>query len=66
MPAGSPYLRKLRSILARLEPLSEQQALFGFLRNVDSAKKLTGFVQDISNAVTDYQVRATRPWCDFW
>ena len=41
----------------RLEPLSEQHALLKFLRNVDNAKILTGFAQELANAITDYQVR---------
>jgi len=40
----------------KLEPLSEQHALLKFLHNVDNAKTLTGFVQELANAVTDYQV----------
>lgn len=59
--AGSRSLRKLQSVVAKLEPLSEQGALLGFLRNADNAKILTGFVQDLANAVTDYQVRAACP-----
>ena len=43
----------------RLEPLSDQNVFLGFLRNVDNAKALTGFVQELANAVTDYQARAT-------
>ena len=51
-----PSLRKLEAVIAKLEPLSDQNALVGFLRNVDNAKTLTGFVQELANAVTDYQV----------
>ena len=40
----------------KLEPLSEQHALLKFLRNVDNAKTLTGFVQELADAVIDYQV----------
>ena len=57
--AGSPFSRKLERVLMRLEPLSDQNAFLGFLRNVDNAKALTGFVQELANAVTDYQARAT-------
>ena len=42
-----------------LEPLSDQDAITGFLRNVDDAKRLAGFVGRLANAITDYQVRAT-------
>ena len=56
-----PSLRKLEGVVAKLEPLSDQNALVRFLRNVDNAKTLTGFVQELSNAITDYQVRAANP-----
>ena len=54
-----PSLRKLRGVLAKLGPLSEQHALVRFLRNADNAKTLTGFVQELADAVMDYQVRTT-------
>lgn len=43
-------------IVVKLEPLSEQNGLLKFLRNEDHAGLLNGFVQDITYAVTDYQV----------
>ena len=49
-------LRKLEGVIAGLEPLSDQHALVGFLNNVENAKTLTGFVQEVANAITDYQV----------
>ena len=42
----------------KLEPLSDQHAIVRFLRNADNAGTLTGFVQELANAVADYQVRA--------
>ena len=45
-------------MLAKLEPLTDQHALTRFLRNADNVKILTGFVQELSDAITDYQVRA--------
>jgi hypothetical protein len=60
-PACSPLPRKLERVLAKLEPQSDQHAFLGFLRNVDDAKALTGCVEDLFNAVTDYQVRVTYP-----
>jgi len=48
-------------VTAKLEPLSEQHVLLKFLRNVDNAKTLNGFVQELANAITDYQVRRTGP-----
>ena len=51
------FLRKLVGILAKLKPLSEQHGLAKFLKNADHANILNGFVQDLSYAITDYQVR---------
>ena len=42
--------------MAKLEPLSDQHGLIRFLRNVDNAKALTGFVQELADAIIDYQV----------
>ena len=43
-------------VMAKLEPLTEQHALMKFLHNVDNAKQLAGFIQELADAVTDYQV----------
>jgi hypothetical protein len=56
-----PSLRKLEGVVARLEPLPDQNAFVRFLRNVDDAKTLTGLVQELADAITDYQVRAAGP-----
>ena len=48
--------RRLTGVLEKLEPLSEQTGLLRFLRNEDHAGLLNGFVQDMAQAVTDYQV----------
>ena len=48
-------------VTAKLEPLSEQHTLLKFLRNVENAKTLNGFVQELADAITDYQVRAAGP-----
>ena len=53
--------RKLQGVIMKLEPLSEQDTLIRFLRNADNTKTLTGFVQELADAITDYQVRATGP-----
>jgi hypothetical protein len=53
--------QEARGVIAKLEPLSEQHAFVRFLRNVNNAKTLTGFVQELANAITDYQVRAVGP-----
>ena len=49
-------LRKLKGVIAKLEPLTEQHALIGFFQNVDNAKILAGFVQELADAILDYQV----------
>ena len=51
-----PFPRKLEGVIAELEPLSEQHALLKFLCNVDNAKTLAGFIQELADAITDYQV----------
>ena len=48
--------RKLVRIVTKLGPLSEQHGLLGFLNNVDHAKTLNGFTQDLVYAITNYQV----------
>ena len=48
--------RRLMDVLEKLELLSKQNDLLKFLRNDDHAGLLDGLVQDISCAVTDYQV----------
>ena len=40
----------------KLEPLSDQHGLKRFLHNIDNSKTLSGFVQELADAVTDYQV----------
>ena len=50
------FRRKLAGIVADLGPLAEQHALMKFLRNVDHANVLNGFVKDVVYAITDYQV----------
>ena len=54
-----PSPSKLDGVIAKLEPLSDQNVLVGFLRNIDNARTLAGFVQELANAIADYQVRAT-------
>ena len=51
-----PPLRKLKVVMAKLEPLTEQHGLDRFLRNLDNAKILAGFVQELADAIMDYQV----------
>jgi len=49
-------LRILEGVLAKLEPLYDQHVLIKFSRNIDNAKTLMGFVQELADAITDYQV----------
>ena len=56
-----PLLRNLEGVIAKLEPLSNQHGLVKFLRGVDNSKALTGFVQELADAITDYQVRVADP-----
>ena len=51
-----PSPRRLEGIVAKLEPLSKQDGLLKFLRNTNNAKTITGFVRELADAVTDYQV----------
>ena len=51
-----PSLRKLEGVIANLKPFSEQPALHKFLCNIENAKSLTGFIQELADAITDYQV----------
>ena len=48
--------RKLTGIITELTPLSEKNGLVKFLKNFDHANTLSGLVQDLSYAITDYQV----------
>ena len=49
-------LRELERIARELEPLAEQGKVKGFFNNVANADKLSGLVEDIRDAVMDYQV----------
>jgi len=42
--------------VAKLEPLSKQDVLLKFLRNIDNGKTLMEFVRELANAIKDYQV----------
>ena len=60
-----PPLRNLEGIIAKLEPLSNQHGLVRFLRGVDNAKTLTGLVEELADAITDYRVRVADPTVGF-
>ena len=53
-------VRKLNNVLRELELLAEQGKAVGFFNNIDNADKLWGLVEDIRDAVMDYQVRNRR------
>ena len=49
-------IRKLEKVLQELKPLEEQGNIEGFFTNTENADKLGGLVEDIRDAVMDYQV----------
>ena len=49
--------RKLEDIRQDLVLLGEQGKAKGFLNNVENADKLGGLVEDVRDAMMDYQVR---------
>ena len=49
--------RKLEDIQRDLVLLGEQGKAKGFLNNVENADKLGGLVEDVRDAIMDYQVR---------
>ena len=40
----------------RLGPIAEQHGFMKFLKNADNANTLNGFVKELADAITDYQV----------
>ena len=51
--------RKLEDTLQDLALLGEQGKTSGFFNNVENADKLDGLVEDVRDAIMDYQVRIT-------
>ena len=49
------FVRKLKKILKELKPLVEQGRVEGFVNNVKNADKLGGLVEDIRDAMMEYQ-----------
>ena len=49
--------RKLEDIRQDLVLLGQQGKTKGFFNNVENADKLSGLVEDVRDAVVDYQVR---------
>ena len=58
--------RKLLDVVRDLAPLEEQGAVEGFFNNTENAGKLGGLVEDIRDAMMDYQVRALTRWISMW
>ena len=50
------FPRNLAGIVAELGPLADQHGLVKFLKNVEHANILNGFVKELAHAITDYQV----------
>ena len=48
--------RKLQDVCQALAPLEEQGKVEGFFNNIDNADKLGGLVEDIHDAMMEYQV----------
>ena len=48
--------RKLEDVRRGLTVPSEQGKLIGFLANADNAQKINGLVEDLREALMDYQV----------
>ena len=49
-------VRKLEKVVRELKPLADQGRVNGFFNNVENADKLGSLVEDIRNAVINYQV----------
>ena len=49
-------VRKLEDIREDLALLGEEGKIKGFFNNVENADKLSGLVEDVCDAVMDYQV----------
>ena len=56
--AGIP--RKLEGIRQGLDRVAAQKDIVRFLNNADNAQKLNDLVEDIREAVMDYQVRTPK------
>ena len=50
--------RKLEEVHQELDPLAGQGKTSGFLANAEDAQRICGIVEDIRQAMMDYQVRA--------
>ena len=57
--------RKLEDIHQDLAVLREQGKAEGFFNNVEHADKLSGLVEDVHDAIMDYQVCCVNPFAFF-
>ena len=56
-------LRKLQEISREMEGIQEQQGMRRFVEAGNEAKTISGFVDDIRDAILEYQVRCDGLWC---
>ena len=54
--------RKLQGVLRDLVPLEEEGKVEGFFNNAENAGRLGDLVEDIRDAITEYQVCALSLW----
>ena len=66
MPSPTLGDRKLQDVVRDLAPLEEQGKAEGFFNNAENEGKLGGLVEDIRDAMMDYQVRALSLWISIW
>ena len=52
--------RKLEDVRKALDPMANQKDIAQFLNNTENAQRLSDLVDDISEAVVEYQVRAPK------
>ena len=52
--------RKLERVREALDPIATQGDIARFLNNANNAQRLNDLVEDIREAVMDYQVRASK------
>jgi len=48
--------RKLEGVCQGLTPLEKQGNIVGFMTNVENTQRINGLVEDIRDAVMEYQV----------
>ena len=58
--------RKFQGVLRDLASLEEQGKVEGFFNNTENAGKLGGLVEDIRDAMIEYQVCVLNLWISIW